>query len=91
MSKACVHGYVSGRVQGVWFRGFVREQAQRFQLHGWAKNLPDGRVEVFLCGERDQLDQAVEQLHTGPPLSRVDRVEIRIGDYDSSERGFRVL
>lgn len=91
MSRSCVHGYASGRVQGVWFRGFVREQAQRFGLQGWAKNLTDGRVEILLCGEADQIAEALKQLHIGPRLARVDELDMRSAPYDADVQGFQVL
>ncbi len=91
MSRICVHGYVSGRVQGVWFRGFVQDRAQQYQLQGWAKNLPDGRVEVLLCGAQQAIGEAIKSLHKGPPLARVDDIDIRLIDYDDSVVGFRIL
>ncbi len=74
MAKICKHAFVSGRVQGVWFRAFVREQAQKSNVTGWAKNTSDGRVEVLLCGE-DAAVQGMElALAKGPPLSKVTQV-----------------
>ena len=74
MNKVCRHAYVSGRVQGVWFRAFVREQAKEFGIRGWANNLTDGRVEVLLCGDRDAVNSVENTLHRGPPLARVTEV-----------------
>jgi acylphosphatase len=91
VNKTCVHGYVSGRVQGVWYRGFVANLARDYELLGWAKNLGDGRVEILLCGEADNIEAVIEQLHVGPPAARVDRVEIQPHDCDSSVQDFRVL
>lgn len=67
----CVHAYISGRVQGVWFRAFTRENALAMNVVGWAKNLPDGRVEVMLQGLSDAVDAVLEALRRGPPLARV--------------------
>ena len=75
MEKICRHIYVSGRVQGVWFRAFVRQQAEKAQVQGWAKNLPDGRVETMLCGDEKNVMQVEAALHQGPRLARVDGVE----------------
>lgn len=77
MTAICMHGFVSGRVQGVWYRGFVKNQALDHQLTGWAKNLADGRVEVLLCGEQRAVEAVVESLRTGSPMSRVDRVDMQ--------------
>ena len=91
MNRVCVHGYVSGRVQGVWYRGFVRDQALQANVAGWAKNLPDGRVEVLLCGAQSDIDTVVDSLHQGPPLSRVDQVDVQAIDPDEPVAGFSIL
>lgn len=71
----CVRFHVSGRVQGVWYRAATREQAQRLGLTGHAINLPDGRVEVLVCGPRDAIEQLRGWLWQGPPRARVEAVE----------------
>jgi len=66
---------VSGRVQGVGFRYFVIRNAQSIGgIGGYAKNLPDGTVEVLAEGEKDKLERLVQALHQGPPVSKVDDV-----------------
>jgi acylphosphatase len=70
-----VHLLVSGRVQGVFFRGATVDEASRLGLAGWVRNLPDGRVEVLAEGERGALDALVRFCERGPPAARVDRVE----------------
>lgn len=67
---------MSGLVQGVFFRASTREQARRLGLTGWVRNLPDGRVEVLACGERERLERLLEWLHEGPPHADVSRVEV---------------
>lgn len=67
--------FVSGEVQGVFFRASTREQAQRLGLRGHAKNLSDGRVEVLAVGEVEAIDALEHWLHQGPPMARVERVE----------------
>lgn len=91
MPPVCAHGYVSGRVQGVWFRGFVQRQARTRQLSGWAKNLEDGRVEVLLCGAAANIDIVVKHLHRGSPMARVDSVEIEVCESYDAVTGFRIL
>jgi len=71
-----VHGYVSGRVQGVGFRYFVRAEALRQGLTGYAINLADGRVEFLLQGEADAVDQVVDSIRRGPRHARVDNVSV---------------
>lgn len=65
---------VSGRVQGVGFRYFVRRQAEALGLAGWVRNLPDGRVEAFIEGPPAQLEQMETLLGEGPSMSRVEGV-----------------
>jgi acylphosphatase len=68
---------VRGRVQGVGFRAFVVWRARELDLHGFARNLSDGTtVEVVAEGPRDMLDALLAYLREGPPLSRVDSVDL---------------
>ena len=62
---------MSGRVQGVFFRASTRDQAQRLGVTGYARNLPDGRVEVLACGDSDSVDALCLWLRTGPPQAQV--------------------
>ena len=66
---------VSGRVQGVGFRYFVQHKATALGLAGWAKNLQDGRVEVYAAGNPAMLDDLEAALHLGPNSSEVRSVE----------------
>ena len=90
MSHDCLHGFVSGRVQGVSFRAFVREQALAAGVTGWAKNLADGRVEVLLCGDAGAVRRVAEALRGGPPLARVDEVALAPAN-EPAPAGFRIL
>jgi acylphosphatase len=67
---------VSGRVQGVWFRDGLREQARSLHVDGWVRNLADGRVEAELQGTRADVDRLVEWSRTGPPRARVTGVTV---------------
>jgi len=69
------HWVVSGRVQGVGFRAWTRHQAMLLDLRGWAKNLPDGRVEVMALGRAAELDALRARLAQGPPAGRVGEIE----------------
>ncbi len=66
---------VSGRVQGVGFRWFVLQAADRLGTTGWARNLGDGQVEVVGQGTPETLDTLDGQIRTGPPMSVVEGVE----------------
>ncbi len=75
--KKRYHIFVSGRVQGVFYRDFTRRQAKRFNITGWVKNLWDGRVEVVAEGEEENLKKFIEELGKGPPAARVENLEIK--------------
>ena len=66
---------VSGEVQGVGFRWFVARHSRRLGLHGHARNLNDGRVEVVVSGEKEQLDELETLLGAGPAHAQVSHVE----------------
>ena len=68
--------HVSGRVQGVFYRASARERARELGVTGYARNLPDGRVEVLVCGKPDAVEALCRWLWQGPPSSRVTAVEV---------------
>ncbi len=70
----CRRFLVSGRVQGVSYRAYTRERALQLGLRGFARNLPDGRVEVLACGAEPAIDALGAWLWTGSPASRVQAV-----------------
>lgn len=70
-----LHVRISGRVQGVGFRWFVREEARRLGLSGWVTNLPDGAVEVFAGGEASSLERLRRALEVGPTGAGVVALE----------------
>jgi acylphosphatase len=71
------HVWVSGRVQGVWFRESTRRVAEELGLSGWIRNLPDGRVEAVFEGEAERVERAVAFVRQGPARARVEAVEVR--------------
>jgi acylphosphatase len=87
--RARVHVFVTGRVQGVWFRESCREQALAAGVSGWTRNLSDGRVEVVLEGPPAAVQRVVAWCHDGPPRARVERVEVA-DEAPVGEAGFRV-
>jgi acylphosphatase len=86
----CVRCLVGGRVQGVYFRASARDQAQRLGVSGYARNLPDGRVEVLACGPRHALAVFKAWLHRGPAAADVTTVECESVARELSD-GFRAL
>ncbi len=86
-----VHVWISGRVQGVFFRGSARSQAERLGLSGWAQNLPDGRVEIVAEGEADRIDRFLAWCRSGPPLARVDDCRVVEESPLGESAGFQVV
>jgi acylphosphatase len=76
---------VRGRVQGVWFRATTAERATSLGLRGRAQNRTDGAVLVHAAGTPDALEALVAWLHRGPPMARVDSVEVEVIDPASQE------
>ena len=73
---ARAHLVVTGRVQGVWFRGSMQEEARRLGVSGWVRNLRDGAVEAEAEGERGAVEALAACAHSGPPGARVDAVTV---------------
>ena len=82
--------YVSGRVQGVFFRDSTREEAERRGLSGWVKNLPDGRVEAVFEGSAEGVEEMVRWCGEGPPGASVENVESEMGGAEGDLAGFEV-
>ncbi len=76
------HVYVSGQVQGVFFRDSAREKAQQLGLNGWVKNLPDGRVEALFEGPSEGVREMVRWCEQGPSQAEVENVET---EFEASE------
>lgn len=69
--------FISGFVQGVGFRHFVRSKANELKLTGWVQNLPDGRIEAIFQGSKEKIEQMIKLCKKGPFLSEVEDVEVR--------------
>ncbi len=71
-----VHVTITGRVQGVWYRGWASGEAKALGLAGWIRNRRDGSVEAVLAGPADDVDDLLEQFWHGPPAARVSGVAV---------------
>ncbi|MBX0321475.1 acylphosphatase [Halomicroarcula sp. F13] len=76
MSRKRVHVFVSGRVQGVYYRATTRDTAREQGVDGWVKNLDDGRVEAVFEGDPEAVDAMVEYCHEGSTRANVTDVEV---------------
>jgi len=81
---------ISGRVQGVGFRYFTEAAAAREGLHGWVRNLPDGRVEIDVEGEAEAVERFERHVTHGPPGARVSNVDVAESVPHRRESGFSV-
>ncbi|HSA59721.1 MAG TPA: acylphosphatase [bacterium] len=91
MTKARVHVLISGRVQGVCFRMYAEEEAQRRGLTGWVRNLPSGQVEALFEGEKTAVEEIVVWCRRGPPAARVDKIDENWEDFHGSFTDFRIV
>lgn len=85
-----VHIWVSGKVQGVWYRATTVEEAKKLGLTGWVRNLPDGRVEIVAEGPRESLERLIAWCHEGPPLAVVDEVKVVWEPYTGEFANFSI-
>ena len=89
-SESCVEIYVSGRVQGVFFRQFTKETATHFGLVGYVRNLPDGRVNAVAKGNHENIERFVKQLRTGPRMANVESLDAKWCEPDESFDDFSI-
>ena len=73
--KKSIRLYIEGTVQGIFFRAFLKENAERHNVKGFTRNLEDGRVEVFIEGDNDNVDKMVEICKKGPKHSQIKKVQ----------------
>jgi acylphosphatase len=75
MSPVTLHLVIHGRVQGVFFRESMRQQAVLLNVNGWAQNRGDGTVEAVIQGSAESVSKLLEWAQRGPPLARVTRID----------------
>jgi acylphosphatase len=81
---------IGGRVQGVGFRYFAEAAATREGLHGWVRNLPDGRVEIEIEGDPDAIERFDRSVRHGPPGARVNHVQVAETGQARGAAGFTI-
>ncbi len=77
MEKVRAHIFISGRVQGIFFRKNTRQKAIELGIFGLVKNLSDGRVEAIFEGKKEQVKKMIEWAKKGPTLAQVENIEIK--------------
>ena len=86
------HLKIIGRVQGVGFRHFTRQQANAIGIKGWVRNIPECSVEVFISGNENQIDEMKRRLYKGPISAKVERIdEVQFESSVSEYVDFKVL
>lgn len=88
--KTRAHVFVSGTVQGVYFRQNTKEVATRHNVTGWVRNLQDGRVEAVLEGNEVDVNDVIEWCHVGPQKAKVDDVNVEFEKYTGEFADFSV-
>lgn len=74
--KKAVRLYIYGIVQGVFFRAFIKEQAEKLSVKGYIRNKEDGNVEAWFEGDSGKVDEIVKKCKEGPPHSQIKRLDI---------------
>lgn len=89
--KVRAHVIVSGRVQGVYFRGKTRKKALEYGVTGWIHNLTDGRVEAVFEGEKEPVEKLIEFVKQGPSYAQVTDLKLQWQDYKGEFSDFRII
>lgn len=89
-TKVRARVFVSGIVQGVYFRQNTKEVALKNLVSGWVRNLPDGRVEGLFEGDRENVSRVIEWCHVGPAKARVEKVELAFESYKGEFPDFTI-
>jgi acylphosphatase len=84
------HVRISGQVQGVFFRDSTRQKAEKLNLAGWVKNLPDGKVEAVFEGPSEKVREMVRWCEEGPQHASVENVDTDFEDGGGELDGFKV-
>jgi len=90
LMKVRARVFVSGRVQGVFFRSETRREARKRGVKGWIRNMPDGRVEAVFEGEEDNVKEVIRFCKRGPPGARVTGVDVVWESYTGEFRDFEI-
>ncbi len=90
MSKSRAKLIIKGRVQGVNFRYYTQREAQKHNLTGWVRNLPDGSVAALFEGDEDEVEAMVQWCRHGPPSAQVTEMIVQPEDYRSEFQSFSI-
>ena len=88
--RARAHVFISGRVQGVFFRSETRYEAKKHGVTGWVRNLPDDRVEAVFEGEQENVKKLLEFCRRGPSGAKVTNADVNWETYSGEFRDFEI-
>lgn len=88
--KKSIRLYITGTVQGVFFRAFVKENAERYNIKGFTRNLEGGKIEIFLEGDSEKVNKMVELCKKGPKHSQIKNVEMKTERFQGF-KDFKIL
>jgi acylphosphatase len=88
--KVGAHVFITGRVQGVFFRSKTRNEAKNHGVTGWVRNLPDGRVEAIFEGNKENIEKLIDFVGKGPSGAKVTDLKINWQDYNGKFNDFEV-
>jgi acylphosphatase len=91
MDYVRAHIFVSGRVQGVFFRDSTKRKAKKLGIKGWVKNLPDGRVEAVFEGKKDRVEQIINWAKRGPIFAKVNNLDLEWQEYKGEFSDFEIV
>lgn len=88
--KKSIRLYITGLVQGIFFRAYIKDNAEKLNVKGFCRNLEDGRVEVFIEGEAGAVNKMVDLCKSGPKHSQIKKVEEKAERFQGM-KSFKVL
>jgi acylphosphatase len=88
--KERVHLFVSGKVQGVFFRLNAKKKAEELGISGWVRNLSDGKVEILAEGVKEKIEELIKWAQKGPLFAKVDGLEIERQDFKEEFDSFKI-
>ena len=89
-TKSRAHVFVSGKVQGGYFRQNTKQTATRHKVVGWVRNMPDGRVEAIFEGDEVAVNEVIKWCHIGPPKASVQDVNVKFEKYIGEFADFNI-
>jgi len=85
------HVFISGFVQGIGFRQWIKDKAINLGLSGWVRNCPDGRVEAMFQGQKEKIEDLISLCRKGPFLAEVERVGVEWEDVTDNFETFEIV